>query len=357
MNIPSNGSEITPEWLTAALRDAGHLSVNGAVASLRLEPLKDAKAVFGALYRLHLSYDGDRGQLPSTMIAKGPSPNRESVAIMQRIGGYRQETQFYRLIASEAGLRTPVCYVSLINENGNAFILLLEDLSSFRQVEGSALSAAEIEATVRGLAAASAACWRKASLSTFDWLRNVQTDTKTYHENFVRAWSKISKRLVSGGFDDKRLGAEIAECFLRNHDLLGADPQTLLLTDVRAENLFFADTAEGVETIFIDFQFLRVGRGPISLSSFLATLPERQVMEEGLVRLYYACLRDGGIQDYSLDECFRDYWRGVIRRFVGMAGILATVDPSSQQGKAVLEVLDQIGPQDMTRYADLLSGT
>jgi hypothetical protein len=170
------------------------------------------------------------------------------------------------------------------------------------------------------------------------------------------AWPKISARLGDGQFDIERLGGKIAETFLINHDLLGSAPLTFVVVDVRAENLFFTTGRAGVEATFIDFQFLRLGRGPASLGSFLATIPDRQNMEDDLVRLYHDRLRDGGVRDYSIDECFRDYWRGVIRRFVAPAGMLATVDADSPQGKALLEVVARFGLQDMERYADLLSG-
>jgi hypothetical protein len=356
MNSPPSASEISPEWLTSALRDAGHLSSSSAVSSLRLEPLHNAKAVFGSLHRLHIQYVGDPGGLPPTLIAKGPSANSESVAIMQRIGGYRQETQFYSEMADWAGLRTPKCYVSLINDTGDNFLLLLEDLSALKQAAGGVPSREEVEATVLGLATSQAVCWRKNSLGSFDWLRNVRSDTKVFHENFLMAWPKISARLGDGQFDIERLGGKIAETFLINHDLLGSAPLTFVVVDVRAENLFFTTGRAGVEATFIDFQFLRLGRGPASLGSFLATIPDRQNMEDDLVRLYHDRLRDGGVRDYSIDECFRDYWRGVIRRFVAPAGMLATVDADSPQGKALLEVVARFGLQDMERYADLLSG-
>ena len=66
------------------------------------------------------------------MIAKIASPNPETVGIAVHYGFYLNEVQFYRECSTTPGLRVPAAYYSDINDDGTAFVLLLEDLAVAR---------------------------------------------------------------------------------------------------------------------------------------------------------------------------------------------------------------------------------
>jgi len=355
ISVPSDLTTFGTEWLTSTLRQAGHLSPAASVAAIRQEPLTDAKAIFGSLRRLHLEYAGNRGDLPSTMIAKLPSDNPASVAFMRRNGGYRNEARFYQEMAGAAGFRTPRCYVAALDETDDRFVLLLEDLSACRQAANGQLSPTETMAVTRALAASHAAWWQSGRLASFDWLLDIRGDSEPFYTSFKGGWPKVAQRLGGTGQDLETLGQDVAETFWSLRELMGAQPVTFGHMDVRAENLFFAGTAEQPEPIFIDFQNIRQGRGAASLGAFLAFVPERGRHEEELVRAYHEGLCAGGVRDYTLDQCRKDYWCGLLRRFMGVSGVLATVDADSSQGQAILDLVSRFGFDTVRGYVDRLS--
>lgn len=354
ISIPPDLNVLTTGWLTYALRQAGRLPPAANVSRVRREEMTDAKAVYGSLHRLHLEYSGGHGQLPPTMIAKLPSDNPAAAAIMRRRRDYRTEVRFYQEIAGSDEVRTPVCYVAALDEEDDRFVLLLEDLSACRQAANGELSIAETMAVTRALAAWHAAWWQSEKLASCDWLPDIRADAEPFHKSFNAGWLKVAQLLRDAGRDLGILGRDVAEAFWRWRDLLGAPPITFGHVDVRAENLFFAGTAEQPEPIFIDFQILRQCRGAASLAAFLAVVPEQRHLEDELVRAYHDGLRAGGARDYTLDECRRDYSCGFLRRFMGVSGVLATVDADSPQGQAVLELVGRFGFDSVRDHVDRL---
>ena len=151
------------------------------------------------------------------------------------------------------------------------------------------------------------------------------------------------------------IGEEIARTVRNGHEGLASPPVTLLHMDVRQENLFFAGDDENPTPVFIDWQVLRSGRGAASLASFLAFLPERALLEDDLITLYHAELERSGVHDYPFDECRKDYRTGILRRFTLPTSILASVDPDSLQGTAILDLLSRFGMANLERYLNLLS--
>lgn len=352
LGIPRTPEELTATWLTACLRRNSYL-LDGEVTSLRSELLDPTKAVFGTLVRLHLSYSGNAQLLPSTMVVKLPSQNPDTVAIMRTNGGYEAETRFYEQLSGGIGLRVPQCYGSCFDDVTGRFVLLLEDLSPCRRADGTAaLTARETTAVVKSLAASHALWWRGERLTGLSWLRPISADIDRFQARFPVAWPIVIEYL--GVSVPREIGDKIARLIPQMGARLESQPITFLHLDVRRENLFFAGLDEDPVPIVIDWQNVRYGRGPAGLASFLALLPDRVRIEDELVRLYYAELRTAGVRDYTIDECFQDYWLGLLRRFVAPACVLATVAPNSTQGANILALLGTIGVASVAQYVDQL---
>ena len=58
--LPTDIAELTPAYLTTALRHGGYLA-NGSVSSVDASPLGAGIGFVGQLARLRLGYEGDRG--------------------------------------------------------------------------------------------------------------------------------------------------------------------------------------------------------------------------------------------------------------------------------------------------------
>ena len=111
LTIPASVDEITPGWLTEALRSRGRAD-SASVASCSSETVGEGKGFMSQVVRLSLEYDDGRHEgLPRTMIAKLPSSTPEIKAITASLGDYQREIRFYEEVASSVSIDTPDCYL------------------------------------------------------------------------------------------------------------------------------------------------------------------------------------------------------------------------------------------------------
>ena len=111
---------VTPEWMTAVLAQNG---IAATVRRVTTEPVGTGQ--MGSCYRLFIGYDAGVG--PDRLIVKLPATDAASRAAGQL--GYRCETTFYREVADRLHLDIPRCYFAAMNECGDGFTLVLEDLA------------------------------------------------------------------------------------------------------------------------------------------------------------------------------------------------------------------------------------
>ena len=106
LSIPERLDDLTPEWLTAALRQTGELAPAGEVTSVEREIVGEGEGFLGDIARLTLGYEGGEG--PATVIAKLPKlANR---AMGELLGAYERESCFYDELARDLPLATPRMY-------------------------------------------------------------------------------------------------------------------------------------------------------------------------------------------------------------------------------------------------------
>jgi hypothetical protein len=166
--------DLTPEWLTEALRRYG---LDVTVRSFRSEPVGTGQMAHNE--RIFLDYSEsaestdsavEAPSAPRTLVGKFPAPGEQSRAAGAR-GAYRAETLFYTELADSLPIRTPACFYGAISDDHSIFTLLLEDLAPAEQgdqIGGG--SDTEIEAAVRNLAGLHAPRWNDPALSQLDWV-------------------------------------------------------------------------------------------------------------------------------------------------------------------------------------------
>ncbi len=313
LTIPACVEEITPEWLTRALRSRGR-GDSASVTSCRWEAVGEGKGFVSQVVRLSVEYDGDGHHegLPRTMIAKLPSPSPEIEALTTLLGDYQRETRFYEEAASRVAVETPECYYSAVDPGTGRTILLIEDLSQARLGDSVAgCSMAEARLVVRRLARLQAPWWDAAVLDRLDWMPLKTADTAAYRETYSQAWSMLARK-AGGGMPDHlagvagRLEAHIPEIRGRLSD----HPRTIVHGDYRLDNLLFGSRDGRATVIVFDWEFCTRGRGTYDLATFIAEAfpPEvRREEEAGLLRLYHSALLENGVRGYSYDQCLLDY--------------------------------------------------
>lgn len=139
--IPAGPDGLTPEWLTAALRESDTLR-RGRVAEAEWEQVGESYGFTGLVARVHLVYDGARGERPRSLIAKLPMADTAKAsgyrAVQERDWERRQryyeraarEVRFYRQVGAAMA---PTMYYADADDATRRVILLLEDVSEGKQ--------------------------------------------------------------------------------------------------------------------------------------------------------------------------------------------------------------------------------
>jgi hypothetical protein len=339
--------ELTPEWLTQALRVSGVLAPGVAVTSLAHRRVGSGQV--GACYLLDPTYD-DTTDAPSSLVAKVASQDEGSRAFAVRLDTYGREVAFYTDIADELAIRVPRCFGAALSPARDAFVLLLEDLGPATECEQIAgCTTAQAAVALDALAALHGTSWRSEELGELDWLRSG-----------LGVWEGIA-----AGIGDIRLGLRarygerLEPEFLEvmEHLAGGAceawvrtmrEPLCLWHCDFRLDNLMFDARGGQVPVVALDWQSVTLARGTADASYFVgAGLPvdDRRAHEEGLLRGYHDALLGHGARDYDWGECWEDYRRNAVSGFLVAAAASVSVEQTERGDEMFLTMLRRHGQQ------------
>ena len=199
IKLPTDIAELTPAYLTEALRHGGHLAF-GEVASVDASPLGAGVGFVGQLARLKLTYEGERGGLPDVMIAKFPIEDPMAKYIAQMYGFYRTEAECYRQAASVGlGVPTPAVYLSEVSDDDIGTLILMEDLGDARmadQVSGASL--ADAQAVMDVAAQLHAEWWESPRLDELQWLRPLNNPAyMAVGDQYTQSWPVFAAMFAS----------------------------------------------------------------------------------------------------------------------------------------------------------------
>jgi hypothetical protein len=299
--------ELTPEWLTGALRAAG---LDGRVGDVAFAPVGTGQ--MSSCYRLSLEYAA--GDVPQSLIAKLPSPDpqvRDAGATT-----YATEVGFYRDVAGTVAVRAPRCYGATVSDDGRSFVLLLEDMSPAEQGDQVAgCSVAEARAAVVNLAGLHGPRWCDPSLHAVEGLAPFGADgADGIGIGFAMMVEPFIERYGTPE-DDAAVLRAFAPHVAR---WMQGRPERFALVhgDYRLDNLLFATDAGGPPCTAVDWQLVSVGLPARDLGFFLGTglrTDERAACERDLVADYHDALTGHGVVDYSFGECWDDYCYGLFQ--------------------------------------------
>jgi hypothetical protein len=104
--IPASPQDLSPEWVTDAMRGAGALPA-GRVSELEIQTLTDGGTGFtGDTVRVRLTYEGaDDG--PDSVIAKFPTSDLQTRGMLEQFDAYAREIRFYQRFAHRMPCPTP----------------------------------------------------------------------------------------------------------------------------------------------------------------------------------------------------------------------------------------------------------
>lgn len=338
-SIPSTIDEISPQWLSSILQDAG------SITAVEYEAVGAGVGILCSLARLRLGYE-PTGAGPRSLFAKLPRDVEMIRALERKNRWYEREVRFYRELVDTVPVRTPHCYYAQFDPQSNDFVLLLEDLSDQRagdQVAG--CSPAEAELVVTELARLHAAWWQSPRLAELKWLPPID-DPRLRAETdqvrgalpaFLAAYGDRCPATVRRSCE--RLGDRLDAV----KDALAARQRTLCHGDVRLDNLFFGAAPGQPPLTVCDWQLISPAVGAVDLAYFLTGSLDsslRREHEEELMQRYHATLVDHGVRDYRYDECVADY-RLATLRFLGYWMVAALIDFGNARGNALRDTVTE----------------
>ena len=318
--FPIDAGQITAGWLTTILQQSGVLSAHGSVADVRTEAVGAGAGIASSLARITLTYDGDAGKAPHSIIAKFSATDpgvRQTVALI--LGAYEREVRFYAELAPAVRIGSPACFFGGFDPRTLDSLILLEDLAGASMGAGDeTCTETEAEAAVTAIAPMHAAFWNSPKLAGMSWLFSEYPPQPAFIDMIrdryplfrSRFGGKVPGRLASAF---GRLAAGEAPRF--------SGPMTLCHGDFHRNNVCFT---RGGTTVIFDWQLVSCGPPALDIQRFMmAMLREPDGIEriERFLTTYMAALIREGVTDYPLGALRRDCRSAAILRLLRAIGI------------------------------------
>ncbi|HMH59376.1 MAG TPA: phosphotransferase [Galbitalea sp.] len=347
---------ITAAWLTEALRHGGAVTASSVVAA-QCAPVGTGQVA--DTFRYELTYDRVEPDAPAAVIAKVSAADEGSRAAAIAFRLYEREVNFYRSLASRAGIRTPRCYYGDIDPTSGRFVLILEDLSPAAIVDQlGGLAADQMSLALEQAAALHAAMWADSSLEGLEWL--------AFGRSQAPAVSEVTAPLAST-FIERYCDKLDATCVDLVQQLSGrassywagqGGPLTVVHNDYRPDNMLFAAKGGAIPLAVVDWQ--TIGLGPsLTDVAFLAgtsmETAERREHEAALVREYHDRLTST-VEGFGWEECWRAYRYQALYAIYFLVPAAALVDRTERGDRMFLTMISRAATQIVDlRSAELLN--
>lgn len=305
LELISDVEKITPEWLTQALQQANILN-QSKVKSVEWSIIGTGK--MGDNARLKLDYVGDAEAAPRSIIAKLPAADETARSMASAMGAYRKEVEFYQELAQHSSVNIPQVFVSLINNEGSDFIILMQDLApaeagnqlaseSFLRAESVLLEAAKLHADF----------YQKTALLAHPAVTQTDKDSAAFGQSLLeQQWP---------GFKERFGHSLSAEClafgdqYIKQHVAWSQTyegPKTLIHGDLRTENILYTHDNTA---ILVDWQTTMASCPLADVAYFLGgslDTSTRRKHEKVLLQVYIGKLNALGIR-LSIEDGWKQY--------------------------------------------------
>jgi hypothetical protein len=320
--------ELTPEWMTAALREGMGISQEHSVISVSAEPIGTGQV--GLVVLAQLQYDGPSVGAPGSVVVKLPSADAGSRQMAQAMGLYETEVQFYTEVAPRLGRAIPHMYWGKVDgEATGRFTLVLDDLTQGSEVGDmvAGCSLEEAALAVEALPDLQAPVWADPDLPARPWLDPARTDmifaaVAPFVEPFLE---RFADRLEP---EHVELVHRMAPRAAGYRTLAWEPPFVVAHSDYRVDNMLFGATPEAPPISVVDWQGARLAPplldATILLGACMST-EQRRAHEGDLLGAYHDRLRAKSIVGFSLADCKESYRRCAPWAFLGAIPISMTV--------------------------------
>jgi hypothetical protein len=339
--IPELPEDVTPEWLTASLTEAGVLQ-GGRIVTAPWERVGQEYGFTGLVGRVRLQYERARSDLPSSLIVKLPMAEGETASGHRALQGRdptlmrryyercAREERFYRELGAAFA---PRLYYSAADDVGRRVVLLLGDVGGGRQ--GDVLNGCSIDdaaVVVEELAPFHARWWGD-RVPTHGFAP-LDLDPRAREERYAGQVERFLERYGEGlpralGGIVRQLGSRLADVV----EALYERRQTLIHADLHLDNVIFGN---GRSVVVLDWQTVSVGPPAWDVALFLfgsLSVEDRRAAEAELLDRYVTLLSRHGVRNYSVRELRLDCVRALLVLLAGTIGWLTALDPAELSGR------------------------
>ena len=341
VDVVANASQITPEWLTQALLSNG--LIKSSVTDVNLGVIGVGVGLMAELVRIEMTFENPE-DIPAVIIAKiaAQNDNREVAKILDF---YNREANFYNKVADQIPFRVPSSYFAKVNDETYDCVILMEDLgdvSANDQLVGS--SEAEAFSAIERIANVHAIYWGKVKSPEYSWMYDFMSvneakrlQTLLYRPSLRPTIEKFGHLLDAEATSVlTKTGEQYPDVWANNM----FSQETFIHGDYRQDNFIYPE--DGTDAVVLDWQVSGCGKGIFDFTYFIcqSLQPDvRKRIDKQLVELYVEKLREGGVTDYSFEQCWSDYRRMVLGCLMVPVTVCGTLDLSNERGLAIAECI------------------
>ena len=319
MSFPSNFSEITVEYLNKVLEPIFNSKIISFTQGSPIEP-----GFTGEIIRIIPEYENkSENNLPKCFIIKFQTSNKGINKFMTKIKGYEKEQKIYEILKPyEKELNLPKIYYTNINEEGNKYIIIMEDLKErglYNINRDKFLDLKILKLIVEYFALLQSHFWGPDNLKKIEWIKdyNFASYMKEFTvQNFDKKklfFINNNKALLNDNLINEIKNIKINELY----EKIDPDSEknknriTLLHGDPQQGNLMVNE--EKNIMAMIDWQYINIGLGLKDVILFIGiSLDENSIKKEDIIdlkNLYYNILVNKGIQ-YD-KKAFEEDWKNI----------------------------------------------
>jgi hypothetical protein len=315
-----HAADVTPEWLTAALRAAGTVAGGVTVCSFDTSPIGTGQMADTTRFTLTLDPPGAG---PASVVGKFASADDQSRGTGLALRAYEIEVRFYREVAGRIGARVPTTYLAEVEPATGWFTLLMEDMEGAIQGDQIEACSPDVAAAVlEEMAGLHAPCWEAPELARLEWLNRSTPESDGFLMAFVSTLlpgflERYADELAPEHQKVCRLFAEHLPAYLR----LRGGPRTASHGDFRLDNLLFQP--DNPRPVVVDWQTAAWAGASVDVAYFIGgclSIEDRRVHEAELLAQYHDALCRRGVRDYSLEhlraDTRRDTFAGILMAIV-----------------------------------------
>ena len=304
---PKHVDDITPAWLTAALRVRGHLPGDVEVIKTNRRILGEGVGFLSVMAHYALIFDRKPPPgTPSSLVVKLETQAEKYRKIVDELHAFEREIRFYEEVGPTAPLRLPKMYYTI--REPHCCALVMEDLSYCQpgdQLAG--MTCAQVEQIGGEIAKLQAMYWNNERLAALDWMPS----TNNVEKHFQEEWPSFVDHY--GGMIGPEAVTTGEKMFPRIHwifEELGRAPKTICHYDLREDNILFGIPGTPEESIIVDWQLAIRGAGAYDIARLMAgseTPEQRRGHQLEICRHWHNALIENGVTGYSFDEALTHF--------------------------------------------------